>query len=265
MPAKNAIKFFIPVFFILCVCLSSYTQKQKPTLYIIGDSTVRNTNPGYGGWGSYMAELFDTTRINVSNQAMAGRSTRTFIKEGRLDKVLATLKAGDFIMMQFGHNEGSPPDTTKAGYRGVLPGTGEETKALVWPDGKEEVVHTYGWYLRKFVNEAKAKGATPIILSMIPRNQWQDGKVLRASNTFGKWAADVSQSEGAYFIDLNRITADKYDRMGPEKVKEYFPGDHTHTNPAGARENAASVVQGLKKLKKCPLNKYLLKKHKYEN
>ena len=258
-------KILIPAILFLGACLASNLPKPKPTLYIIGDSTVRNTNAGYGGWGSHIAEFFDTTRINISNQAMAGRSTRTFIKEGRWDKVLSTLKAGDYVMMQFGHNEGSLPDTTKAGYRGVLPGTGEETKELTWPDGTKEKVHTYGWYLRKFISEAKAKGATPIVLSMIPRNQWREGKVVRASDTFGKWAAGVAQSAGVPFIDLNRISADKYDKMGPEKVKEYFPGDHTHTNPAGARENAASVVQGLKQQKKLDLNNYLARKRKYQD
>lgn len=262
---RNALKSFTFFLLVLAGCISSNMQGAKPTLYIIGDSTVRNTNAGYGGWGSYIAEHFDTTRLNVNNQAMAGRSTRTFIKEGRWDKVLATLKAGDYVMMQFGHNEGSPPDTTKAGYRGVLGGTGEETKELTWPDGKKEIVHTYGWYLRKFVTDVKAKGATPIIISMIPRNQWQAGKVLRANETFGKWAAEIAQTEKVYFINLNNISGDKYDKMGPEKVKAFFPGDHTHTNPAGARENAASVVVGIRKHKKLGLNKYLNRKHKYEN
>ncbi|GGK77829.1 rhamnogalacturonan acetylesterase [Rufibacter glacialis] len=239
--------------------LAGFTQKTKPTLYIIGDSTVRNTGDGYGGWGSYIAELFDTTRISVSNQAMAGRSTRTFLKEKRWDKVLATLKPGDFVIMQFGHNEGSVPDTSKAGYRGVLRGTGEETKELIWKDGEKEVVHTYGWYLRKFVREAKAKGATPIIASMIPRNQWKEGKVVLANQDFGKWAAETAQAENILFIDLNKITAAKYDKLGPEQVKALFPTDHTHTNPQGARINAASVVEGLKMNKKHPLVKYLKK------
>jgi rhamnogalacturonan acetylesterase len=265
MCTRYPIRILIPFFWFLTACLSGNMPEQKPTLYIIGDSTVRNTNAGYGGWGSYIAELLDTARINVSNQAMAGRSTRTFIKEGRWDKLLATLKPGDYVMMQFGHNEGSVPDTSKAGYRGVLRGIGEDTKELTWPDGKKETVHTYGWYLRKFVNEAKVKGATPIILSMIPRNQWQENKVVRADDTFGKWAAEVAESEGIYFIDLNRLTAEKYEKMGPVNVKEYFPGDHTHTNPAGARENAASVVQGLKQHKKLKLNNYLARKRKYQD
>ncbi len=239
--------------------LAGFTQKARPTLYIIGDSTVRNTNEGYAGWGSYMAEQLDTTKLRVSNQAMAGRSTRTFVKEKRWEKVLATLQPGDFVLMQFGHNEGSVPDTSRAGYRGVLRGTGPETRELTWPNGQKEVVHTYGWYLRKFVREARAKGATPIIASMIPRNQWKDGKVVLANDSFGKWAAEVAQQEGVLFVDLNQITADKYNALGPEKVKALFPTDHTHTNLAGARLNAASVAEGIRKAKKHPLARYLRK------
>jgi lysophospholipase L1-like esterase len=233
--------------------------QQTPTLYIIGDSTVRNTNGEQVGWGTPIAGYFDTTKINVSNQAMAGRSTRTFIKEGRWDKVMSTIKKGDYLFMQFGHNEGSKPDTTRAGYRGVLKGTGEDSVVLTWPDGAKEVVHSYGWYIRKFIREAKGKGATPVELSMIPRNEFREGKVIRANNDYGKWAKEAAESEGAYFIDLNGLTADKYDRLGPDEVKRFFPGDHTHTNKEGATVNAQSVVEGIRQNKQIALNQYLLK------
>ena len=235
----------------------AFAFQQHPTLYIIGDSTVRNSNKETWGWGTLITDYFDTTRITVSNNAMAGRSTRTFIKEGRWDKVMSSLKKGDFVMMQFGHNEGSKPDTTKGGYRGVLKGVGEDTIHLSWPDGTLEVVHTYGWYLKKFISDIKSKGATPIVLSMIPRNEFRDGKVLRASNDYGKWAKEAAQQGGAYFIDLNAITADKYDKAGPDEVKKYFPGDHTHTNKEGAGVNAASVVEGIKMQMNIGLNNYL--------
>ena len=233
-------------------------NNERPGLYIIGDSTVRNTNRPQCGWGEMIKEFFDTAQLSINNQAMAGRSTRTFIKEGRWDKVLLTLKKGDYVIMQFGHNEGSKPDTSKAGYRGVLKGTGDETVALTWKDSTIETVHTYGWYLKKFVNDAKSKGATVIFCSMIPRNEFRDGKVQRANNDYGRWAKEVAESEGAFFVDLNAITADKYDQLGSIEVKKFFPGDHTHTNEDGARLNAASVTEGLKLLKNCSLNKFLL-------
>ncbi len=248
--------------FLLSAVLTSFLiiKNEKPTIYIIGDSTVRNTNRPQCGWGEMIGEFFDSTQINISNQAMAGRSTRTFIKEKRWDKVLATIKKGDYLIMQFGHNEGSKPDTSRAGYRGVLRGTGDETVELTWKDSTIETVHTYGWYLKKFVREAKEKGATPIICSMIPRNQFVEGKVKRADKDFGKWAKEVAESEAVFFIDLNAITADKYDLLGPDEVKKFFPGDHTHTNVEGAKVNAASVVQGIRNLSNgLPLVNYLKK------
>jgi lysophospholipase L1-like esterase len=243
-------------FFILC---SSFIllKKEKPMIYLIGDSTVHNSDKVQWGWGSLLPEFFDSTKIGISNQATAGRSTRTFIKEGRWDRVLSYLKKGDYVMMQFGHNEGSRPDTSRAGYRGVLKGIGEDTVQLTWPNGTVETVHTYGWYIRKFIRETRARGATPIVLSMIPRNEFREGKVLRADKDYGFWASQVAGQEGVLFIDLNAITADKYDAWGPEKVKTFFPGDHTHTNQEGARVNAASIVDGIKSNPKNPLNQYL--------
>jgi lysophospholipase L1-like esterase len=243
--------------------LSSFLlmQKERPTLYIIGDSTVRNSNRPQCGWGEKIAVFFDTTQLRISNQAMAGRSTRTFIKEKRWDNVMSTIKKGDYLIMQFGHNEGSRPDTSRAGYRGVLKGTGEETVELTWPDSTKEIVHTYGWYIRKFITDAKSKGAIPMVASMIPRNEFRDGKVQRADKDYGKWAKEVSDAEGVAFIDLNAITADKYDAMGPEKTKELFPGDHTHTNEAGATINAVSVTEGIRLIKNSGLNNYLLQKN----
>lgn len=248
--------------FLLSAVLCSFLiiKNEKPTIYIIGDSTVRNTNRPQCGWGEMIAEYFDSTQINISNQAMAGRSTRTFIKEKRWEKVLSTLTEGDYVFIQFGHNEGSKPDTSRGGYRGVLRGTGDETVSLTWKDSSIEVVHTYGWYLKKFIKEAKSRGARPIICSMIPRNQFVEGKVKRADKDFGKWAKEVAESEDVFFIDLNAITADKYDVMGPDQVKNLFHGDHTHTNVDGARINAASVVQGIRNLSnELPLVNYLKK------
>ncbi|SEN64662.1 Lysophospholipase L1 [Mucilaginibacter gossypiicola] len=248
-----------PVLALLMIAFVSlaFINQQKPTIYLIGDSTTHNNDKETWGWGSIIPNYFDLSKINIENHAMAGRSTRTFIKEGRWNKVDSLLKPGDYVMMVFGHNEGSKPDTTKAGYRGVLKGTTNETVELTWPNGTKETVHTYGWYFRKFIRDTKAKGATPIVLSMIPRNEFRDGKVIRANDDYGKWAQEIALQEGVRFIDMNRITADKYDKWGADSVKKFFPGDHTHTNKIGATVNAESVVDGIKADPANPLNKYL--------
>jgi rhamnogalacturonan acetylesterase len=228
-----------------------------PTLFVVGDSTANNSGKGMRGWGDPFKDYFDTTKINVLNRARAGRSSRTFITEGLWDKVLADMKAGDFVLIQFGHNDaGAVNDASRA--RGSLPGTGEETQEI---DNlltkKHEVVHTYGWYMRKLINDVKAKGATPIVLSLTVRNRWTDGKVERGSGRFGQWAAEIARSQNVAFIDLTNIIADKYEQLGQEKVRELFATDHTHTSPSGAELNAASVVVGLKALNKNPLAPYL--------
>lgn len=242
----------------LVVGLFAFSTPDKPTIYLIGDSTVRNSNQEYWGWGSLLGEFLDSSRIAVANHAMAGRSTRTFRKEGRWDKVKENLKPGDYLLIQFGHNEGSRPDTTRQGYRGVLRGIGQDSVVLDWGNGETEIVRTYGENLRRFVKEAKELGAHPVLLSMIPRNQWDEqGKTKRAHNDFGLWAKQIAAEEQVPFVDLNEITAKKYDEIGPEQVKaKYFPGDHTHTNYAGAMENAASVIKGLKNIQH-PVVKYI--------
>jgi len=236
-------------------------EKRLPTLFIIGDSTVRNSTQGLQGWGDVIGESFDQTKIKVENRARGGRSSRTFFTEGLWDQVLNELKRGDFVLMQFGHNDGGAVnDASRA--RGSLRGTGDETEEI---DNlltkKHEVVHTYGWYMKKFVTDTRAKGATPIVLSQVPRNIWKDGKVERVASTYGGWAAEAAKSTGAFFFDLNEFVASQYENIGQEKVgREYFLTDHTHTTPLGAQFNAQAVVFGIARLKNCALASFLLKK-----
>jgi len=231
-------------------------EKRLPTLFVIGDSTVRNNTKGQQGWGDSLAALFDQTRNKVENRALGGRSSRTFLREGLWAKIVAQMQPGDFVLMQFGHNDGGPLNSGRA--RASLKGNGEETQEIIdEKTAQKEVVHTYGWYLRKYCADATAKGATPIVLSPIPRNIWKDGKVARASRDYGKWSAESAHLAGAAFVDLNELVAVRYEKLGPEKVSALFFGDHTHTSAAGARINAEAVVEGLQGLKDCPLCRYL--------
>jgi hypothetical protein len=114
--------------------------------------------------------------------------------------------------------------------------------------GKSETVHSYGWYLRRYIADAKAKGATPIVLSPVPRNIWRDGHVACASGDYGKWAAEAAEQGGAEFVDLNELIARRYEQAGEDTVKnDYFTSaDHTHTTEAGARVNTECVAAGLR-------------------
>jgi lysophospholipase L1-like esterase len=235
-----------------------------PTLWIIGDSTVKNGQDrgenGQWGWGNPIRSYFDQTKINVVNFAIGGTSSRTYQTGGRWATILSAMKPGDFLIMQFGHNDGGKPDDP-ARARATLPGNGEETVEIDNPITKQhEVVHTYGWYMRKYVTEAKAKGAAEcIICSLIPRNHWADGKV-DASQSYIAWAKAAAEQSGADYIDLHHLTAQKYEALGQEKVTaEYYPeGETTHTDWAGAILNAQCVVEGIKSIDHSPLTAYLL-------
>ncbi|EHQ29194.1 GDSL-type esterase/lipase family protein [Mucilaginibacter paludis] len=254
---------------LLLICLfSSFALFQsKPTLFLIGDSTVKNGQDdgqkkgaaGLWGWGHYMAEYFDLSKISVENDALGGTSSRTFMNNPKLwPTVLAKIKPGDFVMMQFGHNDSSPVnDSTRA--RGTIKGNGEESQAIVnMITKKDEVVHSYGWYLRKLIIDAKAKGASVIVCSPIPRNAWVNGKIKRNDDDYGKWAAEAAAQGGAAFLPLNKIIADDYDAEGEAKVKStYFNTDATHTIEAGAKFNTTAVIQGIKGLKDSKLSNYL--------
>ncbi|MFP5041209.1 rhamnogalacturonan acetylesterase [Parasediminibacterium sp. JCM 36343] len=249
---------------IVFIALTSFTiikWQQKPTLYIIGDSTVQNSD-GNGrnelwGWGSLLYPYIDTNKIAIRNHAKAGTSTRTFIYDGRWDKILETLQPGDYVIMQFGHNDhAGVDDTTKQ--KGTLLGTGDSTREIISiKTHQKEIVHTYGWYMKKFITEAKAKGATPIVCSLVPRYRWEkNGEVVKEAE-YPEWAEAMAKENGAYYINLNRIIASHWKEMGQAQVKTFFPGDGTHTNLTGAQLNAACVIEGLKKVKDCSLNNYV--------
>lgn len=235
------------------------------TLFIVGDSTVRNRTKGQQGWGDPVARHFDKNRIKVENHAIGGRSSRTFITEGRWDKILAAAKPGDFVLIQMGHNDGGALDDV-ARARGSIRGTGEETKEIDNPiTRKKEIVRTYGWYLRKYIDDARAKKMVPIIVSPIPhcpRKQVAKGEVEK--NNYVVWSEEVAKAKQADFINLNRIVTGKYAELPPDEIKsKYFTrADNTHTSPAGAELNAVCVAEGVRALKDCKLKDYLLPERK---
>ena len=228
-----------------------------PTLWLVGDSTVRNGHgdgaQGQWGWGEPLVAFFDPAKINVVNRAIGGRSSRSYIIEGQWALTLSMIKPGDTVLFQWGHNDGGDPaDPARA--RASLPGVGEETKEIDNPiTHKHEVVHTYGWYLRQYVEQTKAAGATPIMCSLIPRKNFKDGKAVRNKDSYAGWAQQVAEQDHIGFVDLNEMIAAQYDVLGPEKVEPLFADPHTHTSMAGAEINAATVVRGLKMLSKDPV------------
>ena len=236
-----------------------------PSLFLIGDSTVRNGQGngagGQWGWGDEIAPFFDTGKINVVNRALGGTTSRTFYRD-LWTRVLAMLKPGDFVIMQFGTNGGAVNDASRA--RGELHGIGDETQEITnLVTGKFEVVHTFGWYEKQMIADARSKGATPMVCSLIPRNSRRtNGTAARNGvNSAAGWAGQAAQSENAPFLDINEIIARQYDELGREKVNALFvAGAGPHTSLAGAQTNALCVVAALKGLKENPLAKFFSEK-----
>lgn len=253
-------------------------SKGRPVVFFTGDSTVKNADKeedGMWGWASQAATVFDTTKVELVNAARAGRSTRSFIREGLWDKVYNSLQPGDFVTIQFGHNDICPITDAKA--RGVIPSTQDTLHVYHLDDGSYEVVYSFGWYLRKMIDDCREKGAMPILVSLTPRNEWPGGKVERRDDSYGKWYREVVEQTGVDFIDMHNISADFLDRKfalrrlpaDREKAREavaavkeragkYFKKDHTHASLLGARMNAESFAKGLRQ-QNHPLSNYLRK------
>lgn len=235
-------------------------EEGKPVVFITGDSTVKNTDKdpdGMWGWGSQAATVFDTDKITVANEAMAGRSTRTYLEEGRWEKVYNSIRPGDFVLIQFGHNDIGDIDRGKA--RGVIACAQDTSHVYRVRKGDRsynEVIYSFGWYLKKFIDDVREKGGTPILVSLTPRNEWPGGKIERRNDSYGKWYREVAAETAVEFVDLHNITADALDRIGQEGAKEYYNHDHTHTSLKGARLNAQGIAQGLRQIDS-PLARYL--------
>lgn len=226
-----------------------------PTLYLVGDSTVNSGGVnGAIGWGERIAPYFDARKINVVNAAIGGRSSRTYFTEGRWDKVRDQLKRGDVVLIQFGHNDGGRIGDPAMKNRASRPGIGPETVDDTRPDGTKEQVHSFGWYMARYVADAKAKGATVVLVAPVPhRDRWQEDRDFA---TFADWDRQVADANGALFMDLTVLVADGYKRIGAERVDTMFADARTHTNALGAEFNAERVVAGLKALPGNPLGAY---------
>jgi lysophospholipase L1-like esterase len=229
-----------------------------PTLWLIGDSTVRNGTAGDNGptgqwgWGAPLPAFFDLTKINVVNRAFGGTSSRSFYNGFFWKNLQPQIKKGDFVIMQFGAN-----DNGGAKGKGALSGIGDDTQM-----NGAETVHSFGWYLKQFVAETRAQNATPIICSLTPRKRWSpDGKqFIRDNTTHAAWAEQVAKATNTPFVPLYDIIAAQYEKLGPTKVDTIYvpsPKEKLHTGWDGAVVNAGCVVSGLKALPSDPLADYL--------
>jgi lysophospholipase L1-like esterase len=243
---------------LLAGCAAAPAVPDPAKLFIAGDSTAATytaTDKNQQGWGALLQEFFDPAKLQVVNAARGGRSSRTFITEGHWEKMLAEVRRGDLVIIQFGHNDAGalnqePPGSTRPlRARGTIPGIGNESEEIDnVVTGKHETVYSFGWYLRKMIADTRARGATPILMTLTRTNSWNEGRVECPSDTYRRWDWLIAQHEKVTFVDLSRITADRYQREGVAAVTAQFINDTVHTNVEGARNNARDVTSALKVL-----------------
>ena len=250
---------------LVLLCTSAINQKTT-TIFIIGDSTAAKKDLSKGsperGWGMALQCYFDEAFIRVDNHAVNGRSSKSFIGEGRWKQVLDKLQPGDYVVIQFGHNDEKPGET-----RHTDPGS------------------TFDYTLAKYVRETREKGGIPILMNPVVRRNFAkkqvssvgDDESLRNTtfkdganvqegdslvDTHGLYAVaprDVAQRMNCLFVDANKITHDLEQSLGVEKSKKlhmwYKPGEHpalpkgrqdnTHYNIYGAHQVAKLLADAL--------------------
>jgi len=213
-----------------------------PKVYLAGDSTMALGGGGTStqGWGVYLP--YSLTGVTVVNDAIAGRSARSYTDEGRFTTLAASVVAGDFVIIEFGHNDGGSLSVTDNG-RSDCVGAGSETCVSV----TGAVVQTYVTYLTNAAKAIIAKGAHVIISSPTPDNPCETGTCAYTASRFTGYCADVVANSGssAAVVDHGQYLANEFIALGVTVVDSYYPIDHTHTSPAGANVVAAQFVKGL--------------------
>ncbi|OGM41683.1 rhamnogalacturonan acetylesterase RgaE [Aspergillus bombycis] len=210
------------------------------TIYLAGDSTMAASGGGSGtdGWGSYV----DDVSVTVSNKAIGGRSARSYTREGRFDAIADVLQEGDYVVIEFGHNDGGSLSTDNG--RTDCPGTGSETCETVY-DGQAETVFTFPAYLENAAKTFVGKGAKVLISSQTPNNVWETGEYVYSPSRFVEYARLAAETAGVDYVDHGAYVAARYEALGADTVNSYYPNDHTHTSPEGAQVVADAFLKAV--------------------
>jgi lysophospholipase L1-like esterase len=201
-----------------------------PTVYLVGDSTVTDVPQGPGAsWGQMLPGFFKPD-VAIANHAKSGASLKSFLAELRLDKVLSTLGPGDWLMIQFGHND----------------------QKKQWPQTYAEADTTYKAYLRAYISEARRKGAVPVLITSPERGNFDESaQVTDSLEGYPDAVRAVARDESVALIDLNAMSKTFYEALGPGRAPLAFRDDgrdKTHHSDYGAYELARMVVTGIRKV-----------------
>ncbi|KAH7326792.1 SGNH hydrolase-type esterase domain-containing protein [Rhizoctonia solani] len=232
-------------FAVSAVLASAVSSALGVSLYLVGDSTMAShkASEGIEGWGVPISKYL--TGITLVNKAVSGRSARSYWREGKWAAIQASLKSGDFVVIEFGHNDGGSPSTS-------------DRASVTLSDGTVETVYTWPTYIKRMIDGAKSKGATPIISSTTPNNPFENvNKINFTPSRFVTYAKNAAAAKGVPYVDHFTASLLNYNKLGKAKTESYFPKDHTHTNAAGADAVALAFASSLQ----CPSAKGVLKQY----
>ncbi|KAF5392280.1 hypothetical protein D9757_001484 [Collybiopsis confluens] len=212
------------------------------TVFLAGDSTMALGGGGSGtqGWGVLLGQFLS---LPVTNNAVAGTSARTFTTLGLFNSLINEVKAGDFVIIEFGHNDGSS-GAVDDGTEDAVGDAFNLTQTVTEANGSTEIIHSFNFYIVNAVNSLIAKGAIPIISSQTPDNIW-DGNVLAPPSRFVPYAQEVAGNTSTVYVDHYDYVAQAYEALGETTVNTFYPIDHLHTSPTGANVVAEAFVRGL--------------------
>lgn len=218
--------------------------RADPTVYFCGDSTMALNGANDGdtdGWGNYIGNYLT---VNTVNKAIGGRSARSYWDEGRFQEVADLVQSGDIVVIEFGHNDGGSPESSDNG-RSDCPGAGTETCIS---DATGETVYTFVFYVIQASKLMTAKGATVILSSQTPNNEWETGSYSGAASRFVGYqltATNSLASSSVTFVDHFQAVSNMYLSLGNSATNALYPNDHTHTSPEGADLSAQAFVQAI--------------------
>ena len=245
MIKRNAV--ILLTLFLSGISLTTFAERNQPVIWIIGDSifqTYSSNRAPLTGIGQALPALCKPG-VKVENKAVSGTSTKSFRDRGYWKPVVAGLKKGDFLLIQFGHNDQ------------------KKNRPKVYAEAKT----TYSQNLTKYISEAKAKGAKPILISSMCRRAFNKGQLRRTLKDYPEYCRLVAMKQNIPIIDLNNISFSKVNAMGKAKSKELYNHvpkgskytywtvkkgkeshkDNTHLNSKGAKLAAQWIVDDAKK------------------
>ncbi len=179
--------------------------------------------------------------IPVVNDAIGGRSARSFTNEGRFQSIIDAVQPGDFVIIEFGHNDGGSLSSTDNGRTDC---GGDGTQTCISPT-TGETVYTFVFYVVQAGKAIQAKGGNVIVSSQTPDNPWEGGSFTYTPSRFVGYAKTAAKTIGAAYVDHGQYVANEFQALGLSKVTSFYPNDHTHTSPDGANVVAAAFVKSV--------------------